>query len=310
VLVAVNASATEEYPISTNLPYEQIMIPGLGKHLGPDGWAYGTAKNGDPVDVTPTVDVPIYTFSWPNAGAYAPVSTTVHPALTDANRARNNLGVGEEVGLSFDPPLNGLPPAFVLDWKTTAGSVDSGGNFVAPSNAVKSVTVTATIRDQGVAVDFPAFNVLEPQFEAATTNGADLPDIFLPGNQGVCMRLLITVNPTIVSFYRVQAVEMSGPASAITGYMTNYTAAQLYHKTSAGWADYDDNNLREVEDHCHHEGYAPFVGGFDWIIPVPWHVGDSSVTNGFMTRTQSVRITDTLGTTTVTKMGASTTRTP
>jgi hypothetical protein len=73
MLVAVSGSATEELatpPYSTNIPYGQITIPGLGKNLGTDGNAYGEANNGASVDVTPTVTgVPMYSFTV-GGGAY------------------------------------------------------------------------------------------------------------------------------------------------------------------------------------------------------------------------------------------------
>jgi hypothetical protein len=79
VLVAVNLPSQAQQEVTQpgfasggpKIPYEQTSIPGLGKNLGTDGWAYGEKDNGTLVDVTPTAGAPMYNFPWPNASAYA-----------------------------------------------------------------------------------------------------------------------------------------------------------------------------------------------------------------------------------------------
>ena len=80
VLVAVNPPSQAQQEVTQpgfasggpEIPYEQTSIPGLGKNLGTDGWAYGqTTIGGDPIDVTPTAGAPMYNFPWPNVTAYA-----------------------------------------------------------------------------------------------------------------------------------------------------------------------------------------------------------------------------------------------
>jgi hypothetical protein len=78
VLVAVNPPSQAQQEVTQPgfasggpvIPYEQTSIPGLGKNLGTDGWAYGEKDNGTLVDVTPTAGAPMYNFPWPNASAY------------------------------------------------------------------------------------------------------------------------------------------------------------------------------------------------------------------------------------------------
>jgi hypothetical protein len=315
VLVAVNASATQEYPVSTNIPYNQIAIPGLGRNLGSDGWAYGAVASGTPVDVTPTVkNVLMYTFSWPTATAHAPISTTVHTALTDTNRARTNLGVGEQVSLSFDPPFNNMPGPFALDWSTTAGGVDATGNFVAPSNAA-SATVTATVHGDGTKVDFPTFNVVEPSSPTAKIKSTHSTPAIPSGFSGAFMELDVTLQPTDVSFYRVQVYEVSNDVINATGYWTN-SYSPPKHTSANQWHSVNENNLIDKSgnfDTCEDlfvypsqsppsPQYAP-GGEFTWPIPARWAI-DINHTNSLSWSPQHFKL-DSDGTLTIDKFGVS-----
>ncbi len=182
VLVAVNASATEESLVSANIPNNQITIPGLGKNLGSDGWAYGTAKSGDSVDVTPTVNVPIYTFTWPNALVYAPViSWKDGPAITNSQ----NVVVGQAINLTCQlEDTNGNPPTTFgitnyswtvpgntfSDYVATAESAVLYKNFPTTSNTVNyywidkgNEQVQCTVQAAGQTITANAtFNVVRP----------------------------------------------------------------------------------------------------------------------------------------------------
>jgi len=79
-------------------------------------------------------------------------ATVRHPALTDTNRERLQVGVGEKVDVYFDPPLGMSFPEEPF-WWTSAGSLEgklsptllglsgSAVKFTAPSNAA-----TANVR--------------------------------------------------------------------------------------------------------------------------------------------------------------------
>ena len=70
VLIAGTASATETYPGSTNIPYNQITDGELGQ-LGDDGWVYAVKPEGSAPDVTPQASAPYYQFGT-GPGAYRP----------------------------------------------------------------------------------------------------------------------------------------------------------------------------------------------------------------------------------------------
>ena len=134
-------------------------------------------------------------------------------------------------------------------------------------------------------------------------------DSFPAGTQGVGMYLTITVNPTYVSFYHVQALEVPGPASNITGYFTNFDPAVLAHEPTPDWI-----TLSEINQWGDHAGFSEWgqpwsPGGFDYDIPVQWKIGGSN-TNNLPDRLQQHRITSSDGTSTVSKLGSSATRTP
>jgi hypothetical protein len=228
-------------------------------------------------------------------------------ATIPVDRTRTTIGVGEEVDLTLKPASLGT-----ATWSLTGGGTlnpTSGltTRFTAPESHTNCVV---TAQFMGESCSKP-FTVVEPASESATTNGAAPPDPFPVGSQGVCMNMIITIEPTSVSFYRVQMKEESGPASNVTGYMTNFSAAALYHSANTNWVTLSEGNKHG--DHAHHTGFPNLpwgVGGFDWVIPVYWRVVDGSTSNSFPSSTQSIRMTDTNGTTSVTKLGASATRTP
>jgi len=213
--------------------------------------------------------------------------------------------VGEVVNLSLTP----APSCGSVTWTLSGVGTLSGTTYTAPDRA-GSATITA---DAGCGCGkwTKTFSVIEPSGAVATTNGAAAPDTFAAGAQGVCMHLIFTFQPTTVCFSAVQFLEVPGPASNITGYMTRFNPASLAHSPSTTWIGLDESNRPLGQDHAHHAGYpSPWsAGGFDWVIPVAWRVGSGNAKTN-LSWTQSVRITDTSGTTSVTKAGASATRTP
>jgi hypothetical protein len=244
-----------------------------------------------------------------NATRHDLLHETLYPAWADSNLARTQLGVGEYVNCWFEPgnfPTNGV-------WAVSAGGLDmTTGNavwFTAPSNAASA---TVTVNVAGTAKFEIKFEVKEPSSALMTTNGAYAPDSFIPGQQGVCMRLLITLLPLDVSFYRVGFKEISGPANNITGYFTNFPATNLAHAANPNWASVNPSNRAQGQDHAHISDFANLpwaAGGFDWVIPVAWTVGQAK-TNGMFQWIQTFRMLDSAGTTTISKQGATATRTP
>ena len=123
------------------------------------------------------------------------------------------------------------------------------------------------------------------------------------------MRLEITIAPTDVSFENVESQEVPGPASNITGYFTSYSTSSLVH-VPAGWVPIGAGNKKH--DHAAFSGWPPpwSVGGFQWIIPIEWRVIGGAYVGTLPNRIQTFAITNTVGTSSVSKLGQSVTRTP
>ncbi len=289
----------------------QVTDESLGQQ-GSDGWAVKAEAAGAPVGVTPTATGPMQFPAWPNAGAAAPISTTVHPALTDTNLHRTNLGVGEQVTLSFSQTVP-VP----LTWTTTAGGVDQFGNFTAPSNAC-SATVTVTASN-GATLSFPTFTVFAPSgYDHAVITSTHKPFNFTVYEAGAAMHQNVWIAPTSVSFYRVQMMEVGEDASGNTGYFAYgvnpeyFTTSDLSHKNhGAGhwFGPLSENN--EFSDDCSSgPWFQPWEGGggFTWNIPVCWKIGDNGQTNSIAGWNQIFSM-DASGTMTITKYGQSVSRT-
>jgi hypothetical protein len=296
----------DQYDDFGDVPPKQIVLDALGT-LGDDGNLYTAQANGQNVAITPRTTQPysLVSGALPSQQKYTPVSQTYYPALTDTNRNRTSLGVGEQVSLYFTPT-----PWFVFDWTTTAGGLSEAMAadvvFTAPSNATANVTVTTTIRG-GKSYIFPPFKVVEP---INATSIIESNDTYTAGEQGAGMHLLVTWHPTDVSFYRVQMLELPGPATNITGYFTNYPATNLWHFPNPNWILLTPQN--NWKDHTECSGFPPpwIPGGFDRDIPIQWEIVGSTNIINFPHELSQKRITATDGTTTVTKLGSSTTRTP
>jgi hypothetical protein len=123
-VVSVNTSAQSEQAVdnmyedvsSTPIPSQLIRIPGLNKNLGSDGWAYGTTTiGGPPVDVTPTVGLPAYSFTWPDA----PVSVlTILANGVDLSTNTPKFCVGQNVNFttSWDGPSPNIATVEWVHW--------------------------------------------------------------------------------------------------------------------------------------------------------------------------------------------------
>jgi len=223
-------------------------------------------------------------------------------ATIPSNRTRTRLGIGEQVTLTLLP--TGLSP---ITWSNAGGGTldaTSGGSVVFTANdRAASPSVTATYA--GVPIS-AAFTVVEPSSESAIKTSED---VFPAGTQGAGMRLEITIAPTDVSFENVESQEVPGPATSITGYFTSFPADSLKH-VPAGWVQIAPGNKKF--DHAAFSGFAsPWsAGGFQWVIPIQWRVVGSANMGTLPNRIQTFSITNSSGTSTVSKLGQSVTRTP
>lgn len=228
-------------------------------------------------------------------------------ATVPSDRTRKKLGIGENVSLTLTPA--GLSP---IAWsKTGDGSLSatSGGTVIFTAyDRATTPSVTATY--DGVPCSM-AFTVVEPTSESAIKSSEDS---FPAGTQGAGMRLEITISPTDVSFENVESQEVAGPASNITGYFTTVPAVDLAH-TPTGWVQIAVGNKKY--DHAAFSGILPSgsppswsTGGFQWVIPIEWRVVGSAHLGTLPNRMQTFAITNAAGTSTVSKLGQSVTRTP
>ena len=252
--------------------------------------------------MTPHVIPAVFAMADPNAAEYTLISQC--QATTPTNRARTNLGVGEYVDLSFNPPA----PTNTT-WTTTAGglwtNVGSYNYFTAPSNAA-TATVTATL--PGGAQQSISFNVVPPTMNVQATiiSNFNYPAFTL----GVGMTLNVVLNPTNVSFRRVQIMEVGQDATNMTGYFTNTSlftsnpANLLRHNANTNWQFLD--SLNSFRDYAYLSITVPILefspGSLTWQIPVMWMVGTSGSTNSLGQANQVFTI-DANGTMTVTKYG-------
>ena len=317
-LWVISATATDE---ATGQPiaFTNISIGRFG-HLDSDGNLYVVLPDNDPDDIP--VYVPgnkNYTFTL-GAREITMVHEVVHPALTDANLNRTNLGVGEQVNFHFSDD------SIVATWNETAGSMTLNAStgmyeYEAPDTAQK-VDVTPTVN--GVELPKITFNVLEPTgFDPVHTRiVSTFTNIFDKGIAEARMQINVYMQPTDVSFYNVWMEEVGEDATNITDYFTDTNlfttnpAGRLSHKGgfNTTLADYpfqlDSNNLWESGwDTCdsgplsvNSVGNWSPGGSFTWNIPWKWGVGSHGnithlMTNGW----QQVFTVDSNGKVTITK---------
>jgi hypothetical protein len=273
------------------------------------GLALVSGTAGLPVDVTPTI-TQFYTnrdATFNDMKVYQLVSQCV--ATTPSDRSRTNLGVGEQVNLSFNPPL--LTNYSIVTWSATAGSLlytnGSSTLFTAPSNAT-NVTVTATIGNYPINLNYQVFAPTGyASAQIVSTNH------FSVGEAAAEMHLNVIMGPTNVSFYQVQIEEVGENATNITGYFTNFPTASLFHGTADQFVSVNTNNTLPFGDECQ-LGPLPApppswsAGGFTWPIPVNWKVGDNGATNSIAGWSQIFSM-DNNATITIQKFGHSVTRT-
>ncbi len=317
--------------LGNNTLHDDPNTPGAGSLY------YVTPAGAGPIDCTPTVyGDNFYTWGFsdfPDDGndtpsfsdaQYVPMHLTEHPALTDTNRERLNLGVGEEVGFS------GMPAN--TSWSVSAGGIVTNQYgvivFTAPSNAVPKATVTGKVNVDYDVKWLTDFAVFEPSGydHAAIVSTACNPMLWpSTGASGVGMQLNVYMGPTNVSFYRVQILEIPEDATNIWGYFTNTylwttdPASALHHYPSSWFGLNDDNSWSGLGDVCYNPGgmgnfYSQLPSGgwssgsFTWIIPAAWRVEGTSGSNS-MTGWNQVFTIEPNGTATITKFNKTVIRT-
>ena len=254
-------------------PVPPTAIEVGGKALGWDSRAYLAL----PDNMTKVVTAQVKGAKHYSAGVGASKHRLVHltqcRALTNPNDERTTVGVGEYVGFSFWPILEMTFPEQPW-WITSGGSVDpavgSSTLFTAPSNAATAM-VRVFVRD--VQLD-TTFKVLAP-------SGVDHAVVSFRGEKpvGAGMDLKVFMAPLTVSFCRVDLMEVPGPGSNPSGYFTTNPIPP--HNTAAGAGQWyhlgEDNSWDDIARL--YEWPFNRVGGFDWVIPVVWKIGDGDLNN-------------------------------
>jgi hypothetical protein len=278
------------------VPYDQITVDSFGQ-LDSEGNAYAMLPDNKDVGATAHIkghDKNTYHLT---PGKYHLTSWTHYPALTNTNRDRTTIGVGEQVD------LNGMPGKTI--WTASAGglSATNGGGvtFTAPSNAPPgglTATVTATVGNASLAIPF---TVLPP-------SGIDHAQIIGTNSYplaaaGAGMKNAIWIAPTSVSFYRVNVMEVGEDATNMWGFFLQWTPQQKHHHPNPNWLLLTpDNNFTDTAS-MRAGGYLPWgEGGYEWDIPQRWQVDGSGVTNSMAGCNQVFSI-DSNGTARVNKYG-------
>lgn len=218
--------------------------------------------------------------AWASVAWHELVHETLHPALTDPNLERLQLGVGEYVNCGFEP---GNFPA-EAQWSTTSGGFDTTvGNWVwytAPSNAGNA---TVTVDVAGTAKFRIKFKVKEPtgvvRADIISTNHVPV------GWTGAGMHLRPFVGPLDVSFYRVTIMEVGENATSVSGWFTNVPVAELSHIGNGA-----DTPIPIMQDNSWDPGWdwatepgpglpVGYGGGYTWNIPGRWWIGNSQTNN-------------------------------
>lgn len=317
--------ATPPFDGTYTLPIAPGAIVINGKPLGADHLMYQTLPDDAEYDVTPRVaGNDFYAFTV-GASKHTLTSHTWHPALTDPDPSRAQVGVGEEVNVYLDPPLQMTFPETPL-WSVSGGTIDpaegSLTKFTAAYNACIA-DVTVHVRD----VDLRnSFSVVEPQcYDAAHTYITSSNYYGNPPMAGAEMEVMVYFAPLNVSFYKVKIMEVGEDATSIWGWATNpiatYKTNDVRHTSNADvpipqrlhhrndtftpltefncWTGADDNGawLNPPEP----IGTSWVAGGWTWVIPAKWTIDGTQINS--MTGWNEVFTVDSSGTFKVQKFG-------
>jgi hypothetical protein len=237
----------------------------------------------------------------PVAGADPEIhSATVLHAPHGAD-TRTDVGVGEVV--HFSSPVAG-------QWQASHGTPHSSGavakfTWTAPAKA-GSTKITLKAGTKTVVKTFTVHAPDSLHFKLKSIES------FPKGQQGVGMYTDLTVGPTNVSFGNTEWLEVGEAGTNVTGYFKKFNASTLVHHPTPSWLRWNEKNT-SIWDHASlFQWPAPWsVGGFQWTIPNKWRVASVGGNGHVFTTTHQVfHMTDTQGTTSVSKGGVSTTRTP
>lgn len=256
-----------------------------------DGRKQGGSGDGKATAKASGIDPPV-------RGTPAIRSSTVKSAPNGAADTRTRVAVGEVVRL-----VGSLDGAWSANHGKLHGSHGMHTTWTAPASPG-----TTTIRFSGGGRSTTKkFTVIAPNHLSMKRASVDS---WPAGVQGAGMITNVTIGPRSVSFGNVEWLEVPGGPSHIFGYFTKYKGLQ--HHPNPNWLGWNDANTG-LTDHASlfrwPKPWSP--GGFQWNIPNKYRVaGVGGAGHVFTTTHQIFRMTNKKGTTTITKGGASVTRTP
>jgi len=290
-------------PTNTTWPSGKPVWGGVvsGSEVETNSYTFNTIS-------TSTTDYKLVTAECGNAVTGKVIVCNIHSeteATVPANRARTQVGVGEQVDITTTPELQ------TVTWSVSGGgSLDSTDDvstiFTAP-DTVANCLITANFEGNYFTKEFSVLaptGIVSAQIESTTH--------FDLGYAAARMHLYpIIIGPTNVSFYNVQCVEVGTDASNITGYFLTNTPPSHIGNGADEWFQLDQANAwPDTWDWASSYGWpSPWSSGsYTWDIPAQWKVVGSSETNS-MTGWNQVHSIDANGTVTVQKFGHNVTRT-
>jgi hypothetical protein len=233
----------------------------------------------------------------PEPAAPTITSETKFAAPDGTAKTRTDVGVGEVV--TFTGSASGK-------WTATSGTpvtLASGKTFTwtAPDRA-KDVTVKLEVGSQSA---ISTMKVLEPAGIICARNSTIPIGV---GTAGAGMKLTFNYTPKKVSFGNVEAKEVSGPATNITGYFRkHYTDDDLKHDSGDTFTSIKENNEDSAQDTAKSvDTFKPYeVGTFDWVIPNNFRVKTEAGDGKEFTKVTQAFSINAAGTEKITKDGAS-----
>jgi hypothetical protein len=188
---------------------DQVAIPGLGKNLGTDGFAYGAVAAGSSVNVTPMASgVDYYNFT-PNATVNQPI---IFAGNNDLSVTNPEYCVGQAAGfeLSFSDGIPAYATNSICQWQLPDGYVNQATNY--------SATCTTYVKNTGLLL---------------TTNGGVVSCWFVRGSGGQ-----VSANATL-KFSNGQSATVSA-SGQLTVYRPTVTAALDQGVTPSFFADFHE----------------------------------------------------------------------
>jgi len=227
-------------------------------------------------------------------------SATVKAAPGGAAATRTKIAVGEVV--NFTGSAAGT-------WTATKGTAAGGSNtkfaWTAPA-APGSATIKLTVGTKSVTKKFTVIAPNKLKMVVASQHA------LTAGVAGVCMVTNVTIGPNTVSFGNVEWLEVPRDATGVSGYFKKFSAATLHHNPNPNWLPWNDANTGLTDHAAWHSVPGPYKpGSFTWVVPNKYRVAAvGGAGKEFFTTHQVFKMKDKKGTFSVSKGGASVSRTP